>query len=207
MDETSEVIERGHRQALRRKEQQSLALKDDLTDLYNRRFYNELFRKEFAEAKRYKKSLSLIQIDFDLLKEVNDTWGHLVGDAVLKETAEIIKENVRESDVACRFTGDEFVIISPETEAGEALKLAERIREEIKEEAAKAVVAKGVVKKKREEFLTRGITVSGGVAGLDDSMEKADDLYNAADQATYAAKEAGRNSVQVWKGNDSKQKR
>jgi len=164
-------------------EMQQLAVTDSLTGLYNRRYFFAFVENEIARSKRYEKELSLIMMDIDKFKQVNDKFGHQTGDKVLKMIAEKSLENLRRVDIMCRFGGEEFTILLPETPKSEAILAAERICRKI--EAARLETKDGEVK----------VTVSIGVAGLDDSIESLNDLIGAADKALYAAKEAGRNRV------------
>ncbi len=111
---------------------QKMSITDELTGIYNRRYFLREFKKEFAKARRYKRPLSLMMIDVDNLKEINDTYSHLCGDVVLKKVADIIKTSCREGDTFGRYGGDEFLIISPETTKEKIYSFTERIINNIK---------------------------------------------------------------------------
>ena len=151
-------------------------IKDPLTDLFNRNYFYEMLEYEIKRAKRYKTALSLIIIDVDDFKTVNDTWGHLEGDRVLIELSRIYKSYARAVDIISRWGGEEFAIILPETDTDGAYKLSERIRKAI-------------------ENLNLGykVTVCAGVSTIKDEMD-INKFIAAADKALYKAKEC-KNSV------------
>ncbi len=168
---------------------QQMATMDPLTNLHNRRFFNEQLKREFKRAQRYGLRLSAIMLDIDHFKHYNDTHGHLLGDRVLKELAKILRESVRAEDTVARFGGEEFVIVLPENSTEGALKAAEKIRTNVVE---------GDFYKGDEQPLGQ-LTVSLGVADISDSTVRVPrDLINHADQALYKAKESGRNRVVVY---------
>ena len=155
------------------------AIMDNLTQIYNRHFFDVHIIKEINRSLRYQRKLSLIMLDIDHFKQVNDTYGHDVGDLVLTELAEILNNHCRQSDIPIRWGGEEFMVLLPETDMDGAKKLAERIRAEIE----------------MHEFTTAGHqTASFGVALLTDSHST---LIKHADEALYKAKENGRNIVVV----------
>lgn len=154
---------------------------DPLTGLANRRRFESVLGIEFKRARRYNLPLSCLVIDLDHFKLVNDRHGHLAGDAVLKETARIIQSNIRELDAVARWGGEEFIILTPNTEQSNALVVGEKIR---------LAVAEGV------HINGSRITASIGVAGLPHmDVETAKHLVHAADVALYDAKRGGRNRV------------
>jgi two-component system, cell cycle response regulator len=159
------------------------ALSDVLTGLPNRRYAFQRIDEEWSEAARHARSLACIMIDIDHFKKVNDVYGHDVGDAVLRETAAVIRHALRRSDVVCRIGGEEFLVICPSTAAAPATHVAERIREE---------VAKRVI---RFQDFEGQVTISLGVAVRRNDMNDPSELLKAADQAVYAAKRDGRNRV------------
>ncbi len=168
--------------SLKRVEQ--MAATDPLTGLYNRRHYSKVLEQLFAESQRYGHDLSAVMIDLDGYKQLNDTFGHAVGDQLLVLTSKIIQTNLRRGDVAARYGGDEFVLLLPHASAPEAEQVVHRIRNEFKVASA--------------QMLKRplGVSMSIGLAAL--SMCKsasADELMASADTALYAAKEAGRDRV------------
>jgi len=171
---------------------ETLSITDGLTGLNNRQKMHTALESEFARRKRYKSPLSLALIDLDHFKQVNDTYGHQMGDAVLIELASIIKRICRSNDTPSRYGGEEFVLILPETGVDGAFQIAERIRKEF---------SKLRFKKDGEEF---GVTLSCGVAGLNDKdISSPDQLIQFADQALYLAKEKGRDRTVEHKRNEA----
>jgi diguanylate cyclase len=162
------------------RQQREMALKDPLTGVYNRLAYEERIEAEFGRWRRYGDPLSLVLLDVDHFKKVNDSLGHLAGDKALKAMALRVLQNVREVDFVARYGGEEFVVIMPNTAAEHAFAVAEKLR---------TVVATAGFHYNREPVI---ITVSCGVA----SFGEGDDpgrVFNRADNALYAAKQAGRN--------------
>lgn len=162
-----------------------LMMRDGLTQLYNRRKFEEESQREFTRAERYGRALSLILFDIDLFKVVNDTHGHMAGDAVLKDMAALISGHVRAEQVMARVGGEEFALLCPEVDAEGARTLAERLREAIAEQAH------------GEEGSRFQITCSFGVAGRGPGMASPRDLFAASDDALYRSKQSGRNGVSV----------
>ncbi len=167
----------------------SLATYDPLTKLYNRRFIVSFAETEVKEAIRYNKDLSVIILDIDNFKGVNDTYGHPAGDEVLKKVANILKTRIRETDKAGRYGGEEFIVILPNTPAKEALEVAERIR--------KAIEAEKVPITHKDEKIDLNVTASIGVASLGVHGSTFYELLKAADVALYEAKRSGKNQVKV----------
>jgi diguanylate cyclase (GGDEF)-like protein len=161
--------------------QEDLARCDGLTGLLNHRMFQETIREEYNRVKRYNNPLSLIMLDIDHFKKFNDTYGHPIGDEVIKMVSRTIKTMVRTTDRAFRYGGEEFAVILPETSPENGTLLAERIRRHI--ETNRAV--KGLV-----------ITVSIGLGGVNVS-ETPEVFIKRVDNALYAAKETGRNRVVV----------
>ncbi len=168
------------------RELQELAYYDPLTGLPNRRFFLEHASLIFEEAKRYEKFLSLLIMDIDRFKKINDTYGHDVGDLVLKTFAGVLRGIVRKSDICARFGGEEFVILLPNTDLEGAKVLAERIR---------TTVAKNMVEHRSIVIV---FTVSIGASQYRKGMQSIDELIKEADIALYRAKEGGRNRVEVF---------
>jgi len=162
---------------------QEAALTDMLTALPNRRYGMDRLEQEWAAAKRSERPLACLMIDIDRFKPINDTYGHDVGDAVLRQSAKILREAARTQDMVCRLGGEEFLVICPETEAAAAAQCAERIRKQF--EAAVFQV----------EDLKLRVTVSIGGASRNKAMPGFDSLLKIADQALYIAKDKGRNRV------------
>ena len=167
----------------------SLATYDPLTKLFNRRFIVSFAENEVKEAIRYKKDLSIIILDIDNFKSVNDTYGHPVGDEVIKKVANVLKTTIRETDKAGRYGGEEFIVILPNTPSKEALGVAERIRKSIEKEV--------VPVNHNGNHIDLKITVSVGVSSLGIHGNTFYDLLQAADLALYEAKRNGKNQVRI----------
>ena len=162
-----------------------MAIRDDLTGSYNRTYFRDISRTELARAKRYGRAISVLILDLDEFKSVNDTWGHEAGDTVLKAVAGILRAGLRTSDVLCRHGGEEFAILLPETPPSRSIGVAERLRAQLAESSIPI----------REGGDVR-ITASFGIAGADRvGDDTIDDLLRSADQAMYRAKAAGRNCI------------
>ncbi len=158
---------------------QQQAETDKLTGIYNRRHFESSLEREIERARRYGSPLSLLMIDVDNFKQLNDTHGHLVGDRMLYRLARECESCLRTSDIFCRYGGDEFVIVAPETSALAAMAMARRMRQNID--------ALGM----DQSFGTLGISI--GIAVWEDNFKTNDDFIAAADSALYQAKSAGRN--------------
>ena len=168
-----------------------LATIDDLTQLYNRRYFFERFNQEMERAKRYQRPLSCVILDIDFFKHVNDTYGHLSGDQVLMDIAQILKNNCRQSDLAGRYGGEELIILLPETETAGAMIIADRIREMIEQHQTED--GKGEIIR---------VTVSLGVASLTgpelEGIDKNERIVQYADDALLRAKKEGRNRIELY---------
>ena len=162
-----------------------LATHDALTDLCNRRHFNELLEKEIARAMRHQRQLALCIVDVDLFKPVNDRYGHIDGDEVLRQIAAIMRRHVRNDDIAARIGGEEFAVVLPECDDAAAFIFAERLREAV----ADAVFTPGGEAQR--------ITISIGIATLSSDRDTRPRLMAAADAALYRAKDEGRNRVCV----------
>ncbi|MCE9573671.1 MAG: diguanylate cyclase [Deltaproteobacteria bacterium] len=161
------------------------ALRDGLTRLFNKRYFGDRLDGELRFALRHQSALALIMIDVDHFKRINDTRGHVAGDAVLAEVAARLATAVRNEDVVARFGGEEFAIISRATSRADAMKLAERLRRTV---AARPIIV--------EDGAPLPVTVSIGVAAYPEvAVKEPDDLIEAADKALYRAKTAGRDRV------------
>ena len=168
---------------------------DFLTGWHNRRYLQQRLKEELARAQRRAGTISCLMIDIDKFKGINDGYGHLAGDIALKEIAQRVESQIRSMDTAARFGGDELAILLPDSNAAEAAKLAERIREAI------AAVPFALTAQ-----IERTLTVSVGVAAVSPARHEsdlkavADRLLADADAALYRAKALGRNRVQVGAG-------
>ncbi|MCC5814612.1 MAG: GGDEF domain-containing protein [Leptospira sp.] len=163
-------------------EQEKKAMIDYLTGLYNKRYYEETMDREINQAKRYSRSFSIILFDIDNFKLVNDTFGHSLGDEVLKILATILKKNVRKEDTLCRAGGEEFVIILPDTASEGARKVAEKIREAFHEETLN----------------DSKLSLSGGIATYPNDGNNKSELFECADKAMYFSKFSGKNKITVF---------
>lgn len=166
---------------------QELAIMDGLTGMFVRRYLLERCQDELRRALKHKLNLSCLMVDIDFFKYCNDKYGHLVGDAVLKQIASIIKDNVREVDFVGRFGGEEFCIMLPDTVTEGAVHVADRLRAAVEEHIFKAY----------DESIK--VTVSVGVSVFPDDATDLNQLIDCADQAMYKAKADGRNKVAAWK--------
>lgn len=188
---TKETIEQINLTLRRAFEREQLASRtDSLTGVFNRRYFFELLGYEFAASRRYERPLSLVMFDVDFLKKINDTYGHQVGDELLKKAAEVVRGELRTSDVLARYGGDEFVILLSSSDERDASLLLERIYREIQS----AYI--------RVDERKLGIAISAGIASLQPEMEKVDQLVMQADRALYAAKNSGRNRIVVFNNDE-----
>lgn len=163
---------------------------DPLTKVYNRRYLDRRLDEEVARSKRYSLELSVLMLDIDHFKRVNDTYGHQVGDVVLSTLGSLVKTSLRELDVVARYGGEEFLVICTNTGIDGAALVAERLRRLV--ESLQVEIPDGAGGNQ-----TIRISISIGVAGLNTSIDSKDKLVQAADRALYRAKEEGRNRVIV----------
>jgi diguanylate cyclase (GGDEF)-like protein len=166
-----------------------LSRTDSLTGLYNRKHFLEVLTGEVARAERSRHPFAVMMIDTDHFKKYNDTFGHLAGDALLKQIGQIIKESLRSVDVAARYGGDEFIVLLPDIEKDQVSAVAERIRSQVTMDTLSRA-ADGVV-----------VTTSIGLAVYPEHAQSAEAMIASADQALYHAKEHGRNRVEIACGN------
>ena len=166
---------------------EALSVTDDLTQLYNSRYLSQVLRRETKRASRSGRPLSLLFIDLDGFKSVNDVHGHLCGSQALVEVAAVIRSTARETDVVARFGGDEFALVLPDTGSEGAVAVGERVRDRIAE--AHYLGGQG---------LDVRLTASVGVATLPDVAASSEGLMRAADQAMYWVKEHGKNGISVF---------
>lgn len=183
----TQLLRKRYNDCLRASVQQTIemAVKDPLTNLHNRRYFDMHFTSVYEKAVRTDKPVTAMMCDIDKFKDINDTHGHDVGDAVIREVANRIYKNVRTVDIACRFGGEEFVVIMPDTDTAYASLVAERIRREIEEHPV-------ITRKGAKQIHT---TISIGLSSINTEGDSAEDLLKRADRALYAAKSAGRNMV------------
>ena len=159
------------------KETEKLAMVDSLTGLFNRRYFDVSLKKEINRAMRYGKDMSILMIDLDNFKNINDSKGHLFGDDVLKKFATLLTKISREEDILCRYGGEEFVTILPETNSIGTLNFAECLRLGMKD---------------KEFFQENNITFSGGISSYPQAGVDASNFLDCADKALYKAKLSGK---------------
>jgi len=162
-----------------------LTITDSLTSLYNRRYFQQALGREFARAKRYNLPLSIVMFDIDHFKKVNDLYGHQFGDKVISGIAKQIKDSIRRTDYICRYGGEEFVLILPETTSSNAVIPIERIREKIES---------NYFSYNNEDII---VTISAGISSIELKMTSENELVKKADESLYKAKENGRNRVEI----------
>ena len=162
---------------------QKIAITDELTGIWNRRYFLQQGKQQFQFSHRYKIPFSLLILDIDHFKNINDRYGHLVGDKVMKQTVTTILKNLREADILCRIGGDEFGLLLPHTDLSGALLIAERLRSSI---------SKAAIKYLKDTF---SITGSIGVANYSKKFKSFSEMFKRADIALYEAKGRGRNMV------------
>ncbi len=213
--------------AFRYKSVESLAIRDGLTNMYNRRYFNEVLGSYIEKAKKHNRNLSLVMLDIDNYKKYNDTYGHQLGDLLLKKVAEVLESNLREEDIISRYGGDEFTIILPDTDIETARNIMETIREnisnykfEIEEEYENGEeTILDLEEKKGNAFgkeLKRwfaekvrmnqtkplsksfNITISVGISSLIDTNYNKEMLVKKADEAALESKRKGKNKVSIW---------
>lgn len=166
------------------KQLKALATTDPLTTLYNRRYFNEQLRQQFAQAKRYQHDLCCVMIDLDHYKQFNDTLGHQKGDELLQVVADQIRAVLRDSDIAARYGGDEFILLLPQSDTDAAEHVVQRIRNRLAQDAP------------RDERLRFPVTLSVGIASLKKDFPNSDEaLVAMADRAMYRAKQTGKDRV------------
>ncbi len=176
----------GIKRAMLYKQVQELAISDSLTGVSSRRYCLDRLKQELLRSKRFSYPFCVLMIDIDYFKTYNDRYGHLVGDAILKEVSSSIKENIRQIDIVGRYGGEEFCIILAETDKEQALLAAGRIRQAIENKLIRVY----------DENVK--ITVSIGVSIFPDQAKDVKDLIDCADQALYKAKQKGRNRVCLY---------
>lgn len=156
---------------------------DELTGLYNFRYFQKSMIAEMKRSARHGLVFSLVFMDLDYLKRINDSYGHSEGDRVLREVAMIIKKYKRTEDTVCRYGGDEFLFLLPQTECQGALMAINRIREKIEEDIHAGELS---------------VTMSAGISCFPEDSEELEDLLDYADKALYKSKNSGKNCLNVW---------
>ena len=172
--------------ALRMQRAEALSVTDDLTSLYNARYLAQVLRREAKRASRSGRPLSLLFIDLDGFKSINDRHGHLFGSRALIEAAEVLRASARETDIGARYGGDEFALVLPDTGSEGAVAVGERVRERI--------AAHGFL---QPDGLNIRLTASVGVATLPDVAASVESLIHSADKAMYWVKDHGKNGIHV----------
>lgn len=161
---------------------EKLILVDELTRLYNRRHFETALVREFKQSTRYNQSLSLLIIDIDDFKKINDTYGHTTGDEVLTKVAKQITSFLRMEDTACRIGGEEFAVIFPQTNEEQAMIASEKLLE-----ACRTIQLSG-----------KSVTFSGGIVSYPEKVKSCEDMYDLADRALYTAKYSGKNQIVAY---------
>ncbi|MET0405098.1 MAG: diguanylate cyclase [Cystobacter sp.] len=194
LDAKNQALDRANKELdQKREELLNLTRVDGLTSLYNRRYFEERLSEEFARSSRYRSPLSLVMIDIDHFKRLNDTYGHPFGDEVLRAVARAVRGRLREVDFVARYGGEEFIALLPETGPKEALGACERIREAVASVRLNYQPQEG-------DALEVRCTASLGVASVPSpTLPGVEDLKRQADVSLYAAKAAGRNCVRQYK--------
>jgi sigma-B regulation protein RsbU (phosphoserine phosphatase) len=185
-ERTAELTAANERLSALNRELEEISITDGLTKAYNRRYFTDRLRQEIKRVSRYGPTVSLLMIDIDHFKKVNDTWGHLAGDAVLTGVAGVIKSRLRGTDLFARYGGEEFCLLATGTDLAGAQVLAERVRELVQNTEF------------RHGGNTIAVTVSIGVSAWESSLgQDMEELIRRADGLLYRAKEQGRNRVCV----------
>ncbi|KYZ77173.1 hypothetical protein AXX12_03305 [Anaerosporomusa subterranea] len=167
---------------------EKVAITDELTGLYNFHHFSTLLEQEYRRACRYQHSLSLLMIDIDYFKHINDSYGHLAGNEILAQVAKLISQSCRDVDWVCRYGGEEFAVLLPETTSTEAQFIAERVRRAVAEYSFQEII----------DCTFPGLSISIGVTSLAASIANAKDLVAQADLALLAAKRSTKNCVRVY---------
>src|SRR5437899_5102719 len=158
-----------------------LAYLDGLTGIFNRRFFELRIAEELERARRFNTGMAVVMVDIDQFKRLNDEFGHLLGDEVLRQVSSVFHQQLRKTDVVCRYGGEEFALLLTQTNAEQAFVVAEKLRK--------------MVEKWQFPGVPRAITISAGVAAFPQHGKNRDELVRAADSGLYLAKQNGRNRV------------
>jgi diguanylate cyclase (GGDEF)-like protein len=170
-----------------RDELRQQALQDSVTGMYNRRYLDETLPRELNRAHRLKTPLCVVMLDIDEFKQYNDSFGHRQGDLLLLQFAGVLQEKLRKSDISCRYGGDEFVLIFPDSSMADTQQRVEEIRAYLKESPQTRYFG----------HEPAAITISAGIAAMPEHGSTEAELLKAADEAMYVAKQAGRDRVVV----------
>lgn len=184
--EQQEISRYARELAIAKRKMEVMAMTDSLTKVPNRRYAFARLDEEWSVWRRTGRPLTIMLLDLDHFKQINDIFGHQAGDQVLVHTAKIIRSMLRSTDVVCRLGGEEFIVIAPNTDVAVAKTLSERLRGDVEKHQIQTVK------------LTRLVTISIGVAVSTDQTVNENDLLHRADQALYRAKHAGRNAVRFY---------
>jgi diguanylate cyclase (GGDEF)-like protein len=160
------------------------ATQDAVTGLHNRRYLDENLERELHRAKRFESPLCVTMLDIDHFKQFNDRFGHQAGDVVLNSLGQLLRDNVRKSDLACRYGGEEFVLVFPDSALADTCRRVEQIRQSVKR-----------LELQNGDQVLNGITMSAGIAQARGDGGTPSELLRAADEALYEAKRAGRDRV------------
>jgi diguanylate cyclase (GGDEF)-like protein len=197
----SQLLDRSIRYALERnrllQKIRELAVRDELTGLYNRRELQRFLDYEVIKSQRYGHPFSMMMIDIDHFKEINDRLGHRTGDVILQHLGHVLLSNTRGCDLASRYGGDEFIVVLPETTAQQAVNGAERLRKVVEKLSIRVTNEKG-------DYDQIHVTISNGIAGFPDDADSAEALLDAADQALYQAKHNGCNQTLLFRTYEKK---
>ncbi|MBI38660.1 MAG: GGDEF domain-containing protein [Leptospiraceae bacterium] len=155
------------------------SMTDELTMLYNRRYFDRCLRREMKRAERHQVPVSLLVLDLDDFKQINDNYGHSTGDMIMRKVGQILKLILRQEDYPCRFGGEEFAVVLPHTTPEQAGRVAERFREATE----------------KEDFNGVRVTCSGGLASFPEHGSSGSEIFERADRALYEAKKAGKNRI------------
>lgn len=158
-----------------------MAFVDGLTGIFNRRYFEKRIAEELDRVVRYKAGMAVVMFDIDQFKKLNDEFGHLLGDEVLRQVTALLQQHLRKADTLCRYGGEEFAVLLPATTGENAMLVADKLRR--------------MVGKHHFPGVPRPVTISGGIADFPEHGRTRDELVGAADEALYAAKQAGRNRV------------
>ncbi len=172
--------------SLLHKKSEELTIMDELTELFNFRYFRNKLSDELRRADRYRQRFSILMMDLDHFKKINDVYGHQTGNIVLRELSGIIKQCVRDVDIVARYGGEEFVVILPQTGDNDAMIIAERIRSTVQNSFFSNAQGQRDIQ----------MTISIGVASYPDGVKTLEQLIEKADKALYEAKSNGRNRVQ-----------